>query len=358
MELELNDASGRLRSYSQSESSQRTCVNCKISKKAQCICICSRNCCIECKEEDEICMSCTVNRIEKRSLSLTHISDKRNSCRYKENGCKELLYQFLIQNHELLCEFQEVICEGCKKAIILNNISEHKMSCLDIEITCPKCHFIEKRKNFSHSCAQVIYFRKYIDSYILNKYHPLEQKFEKDINSIKKEIESLSCSVEQQLSKISQYYRIEINHVQPVIPSNEYITQFKIKNTLDGIRNITKNMDLFMIDVGATINISSKKVIVEKYLRKLQMLIHMTKMNIFLSSTILNSKDSYHYFDDHILKECCLKISDLYALCYILENLLQIKVSFSEMHKFYTNIKEEYNEFSIFNVSKIINVII
>jgi hypothetical protein len=77
------------------------------------------------------------------------------SCRYKSNGCTEILFYNELEQHEQMCDYQLRSCDGCQQEIVKKNFDQHQSECQFVSIKCDQCSTSYKRKD-SHTLTECL----------------------------------------------------------------------------------------------------------------------------------------------------------------------------------------------------------
>ncbi len=169
------------------------CEDCETTYCASCI----KAWKIETPSEPTLCPNDGLQYIKRKCPpAINHILSKLQViCRYKPNGCSEILPYGYLETHEELCDYRLRTCSGCKAEIIKMNFNEHYSQCPVVSLTCPECNTVFQRQDQDEhtetKCLR-IQLNQLRDEMMQN-----EQKTNVQINQIESQMNSFIEIIEQ-----------------------------------------------------------------------------------------------------------------------------------------------------------------
>jgi coenzyme F420-reducing hydrogenase delta subunit len=122
-------------------------VACQTCETAYCM-SCIKAWLLESEEPVRCPNECSTYIQRKCPTAITHILTKLQViCRYKSNGCTEVLLYDRLETHEEVCGYRLLTCSGCKEQVVKNNFKEHYDHCLLIPLTCTECSTVYERQD-------------------------------------------------------------------------------------------------------------------------------------------------------------------------------------------------------------------
>ena len=86
------------------------------------------------------------------------LSDLKIICRYKVNGCCEILSYDKLETYEEICDYQLLTCSGCQEKFTKKDSDKHQSQCSLVSLTCNECSTVYQRQD-AHEHTEIVCLR-------------------------------------------------------------------------------------------------------------------------------------------------------------------------------------------------------